>query len=86
VTGSPRWAAPEYFDSNKEKTEKGDLFSFGVILWELVTKQLPWVGIHDEEEIKRLLVDGKRLGIPASCGMKLKGIIQECWEHGSCEY
>ena len=43
MTGTPAWMAPELFD-NGEITPKADVYSFAVILWEMVTGTLPYVG------------------------------------------
>ena len=45
-------------------TPAADCFAFGVVLWELLTWQVPWRGA-DFWEIVRSLVVGERLQIPA---------------------
>jgi serine/threonine protein kinase len=42
--GTPEWMAPELI-RNEPFTEKCDIFSFGVIMWELCTLCRPWEGI-----------------------------------------
>jgi serine/threonine protein kinase len=42
--GTPEWMAPELI-RNEPFTEKCDIFSFGVIMWELCTLSKPWEGI-----------------------------------------
>ena len=42
--GTPQWMAPEVLDS-LEYTDKADVFSYGVIVWELVTHQRPHAGM-----------------------------------------
>lgn len=42
--GTPEWMAPELI-RNEPFTEKCDIFSFGVIIWELCTLNRPWEGI-----------------------------------------
>jgi serine/threonine protein kinase len=38
---NPRWVAPEVLDGQRA-TMAADVFGFGVVLWELLTWQLPW--------------------------------------------
>ena len=42
--GTPEWMAPELI-RNEPFTEKCDIFSLGVIMWELCTLKRPWDGI-----------------------------------------
>jgi serine/threonine protein kinase len=41
ILNQPEWMAPEVI-RGEQSNEKCDVFSFGVILWELVTLQQPW--------------------------------------------
>lgn len=42
--GTPEWMAPELI-RNEPFTEKCDIFSLGVIIWELCTLNRPWDGV-----------------------------------------
>jgi serine/threonine protein kinase len=46
VKGTISYAAPECLDYKlkNERTEKVDVFSYSVILWELVTGKIAWQG------------------------------------------
>jgi len=44
AVGTPEWMAPELL-RNEPFTEKCDVFSFGVIMWELCTLKRPWDGV-----------------------------------------
>ena len=41
--GTPEWTAPEVLQSSRN-SEAGDVYSYGVVLWELFTGQIPWEG------------------------------------------
>ena len=83
--GTVAWSAPEYltFSRIKERNEKGDVFSFGVIAWELVSRQTPWQSSGMSlRDIEQAVVSGHRLEIPTECPKTLKNLIQLCWKNG----
>ena len=41
--GTPHWMAPEILRGEKY-TEQADIYSFGVILWEMITGEIPFMG------------------------------------------
>eukprot|EP00955_Chlamydomonas_euryale_P034768 349894-Chlamydomonas_euryale.AAC.6 len=43
---TPAWTAPEVLRGEKSN-EKVDVYSYGIVLWELVTRQRPWSHIDD---------------------------------------
>ncbi|OVA19431.1 Protein kinase domain [Macleaya cordata] len=43
--GTPQWMAPEVL-RNEPSNEKSDVFSFVVILWELMTESIPWTNLN----------------------------------------
>lgn len=45
--GTPEWMAPELI-RNEPFSEKCDIFSLGVIMWELCTLNRPWEGVQAE--------------------------------------
>lgn len=45
--GTPEWMAPELI-RNEPFTEKCDIFSLGVLMWELCTLNRPWEGVPPE--------------------------------------
>ena len=45
--GTPEWMAPERI-RNEPFDEKCDIFSFGVMMWELWTLNRPWEGVPAE--------------------------------------
>jgi serine/threonine protein kinase len=81
--GSVAWAAPEYLTGKREseRSEKGDVFSFGVILWELETQKIPWRKNEKNEIIELVLAKG-RLEIPACYSEDLRDLVLKCWEDG----
>ena len=80
--GSILWAAPEYLTLKRknERNEKGDVFSFGVIVWEIVTRKIPWKEEeHNSEDVKEAVLTGERLRIPNTCPKHLREVMTQCW-------
>ncbi|KAH7657793.1 Non-specific serine/threonine protein kinase protein [Dioscorea alata] len=73
--GTPEWMAPELI-RNEPITEKCDIFSLGVIMWELCTLSRPWEGISAVKVIYEVANEGTRLEVPEGPIGKL---ISECW-------
>ncbi|XP_020884091.1 serine/threonine-protein kinase B-raf [Arabidopsis lyrata subsp. lyrata] len=75
AAGTPEWMAPELI-RNEPVTEKCDIFSFGVIMWELCTLSQPWKGVPKEKVIHIVANEGARLTLPEG---PLRQLIADCW-------
>ncbi|CAD6230373.1 unnamed protein product [Miscanthus lutarioriparius] len=73
--GTPEWMAPELI-RNEPFTEKCDIFSLGVIMWELCTLSRPWEGISPVQVVYAVANEGSRLEIPEG---PLGRLIADCW-------
>jgi serine/threonine protein kinase len=75
---SPAYTAPEMI-RGENYTKKIDIFSFGVILYEIVTGEKA----HDEKlsplQLGNLIVNGKMPAVPDSVGFCVSRIIKSCW-------
>ncbi|CAD5120177.1 DgyrCDS8750 [Dimorphilus gyrociliatus] len=73
-----RWMAPESI-FQQHFNSASDVWSFGVLMWEVVMRgKTPWEGFHFEE-VKQALSRGIRLNLPSYCDNELKRIIESCW-------
>ena len=79
--GTIRWLAPEAFSftSSSMLSQKADIFSFGIVLWELETCELPYKGAREERVMWLVGVEGSRPEIPPNCSPVLKDLMQRCW-------
>lgn len=66
VVGSPFWMAPEVL-AGHPNTEKSDVFSFAVLLWEIFTGHSPSEGVVDLRGYMFDVVVCFRETLPHSC-------------------
>ncbi|XP_043939982.1 tyrosine-protein kinase Lck-like isoform X1 [Protopterus annectens] len=73
-----KWTAPEVINYSTF-TKKSDVWSFGILLTELVTYgNTPYPGMTNEDVINKLN-QGYRMPIPENCPQKLYDIMMHCW-------
>ncbi|KAL8150459.1 hypothetical protein V2J09_020267 [Rumex salicifolius] len=77
--GTPQWMAPEIL-RNEPSNEKSDVFSFGVVLWELVTVSIPWNNLNFVQVVGVVGFMDRRLDIPESVDPRIASIITDCWQ------
>ncbi|RHY19449.1 hypothetical protein DYB38_009944 [Aphanomyces astaci] len=79
VVGTPFWLAPEVI-RNEKYGISADIYSFGIVLTELETRQTPYHDI-DQTGLKvmlRVAKDGLRPSLPSSCLPRRRRLIQDC--------
>ncbi|KAI8022086.1 Serine/threonine-protein kinase EDR1 [Camellia lanceoleosa] len=79
TAGTPEWMAPEVL-RNEPSNEKCDVYSFGIILWELATLRLPWSGMNPMQVVGAVGFQNRRLDIPKEVDPLVARIIWECWQ------
>jgi serine/threonine protein kinase len=79
--GTVRWRAPETFDDEPKWTEKADIFSLGMTLYEILTRKLPFDTERDAYAIPMRIVNGKRPAIPMEFqNHPLVAVIALAWQ------
>jgi len=81
ITGTPAWTAPEAL-REEQVHSSCDVYSFGVILWELMSRQVPWQGVSIFQIIHRVAGLHERLAIPPAsgdCPEALREMIRKCF-------
>ncbi|KQJ99693.1 hypothetical protein BRADI_3g44707v3 [Brachypodium distachyon] len=78
AAGTPEWMAPEVL-RDEPSNEKSDVYSFAVILWELMTLQQPWSNLNPAQVVAAVGFRGRRPEIPSSVDPKVAAIIESCW-------
>jgi hypothetical protein len=57
-----------------------DVFSYGVILWELCTMRQPWEGMNPMQVVGAVGFQQRRLDIPGGVDPAVAEIIKRCWQ------
>nr|CAH8848690.1 unnamed protein product [Trichobilharzia regenti] len=76
-----RWMAPESLQTAYFTTQS-DVWSYGVVLWEIVTMAcLPYRGMSHEEVIRYILSGNTLLsnGLPTNCPELFRALMLHCW-------
>ncbi|KAG5830619.1 hypothetical protein ANANG_G00312600 [Anguilla anguilla] len=73
-----KWMALESLQTHKF-TPKSDVWSFGVLLWELMTRGAPPYSDVNSFDITIFLLQGRRLLQPEFCPDALYNLMMECW-------
>ncbi|KAH9529739.1 hypothetical protein DERF_003606 [Dermatophagoides farinae] len=77
--GTYAWMAPESIAHSKF-SKASDVWSFGVVLWELLTAEIPYRNIAGAAIAFGIGNRQLTLHIPKTCPEELKNILQECWQ------
>ncbi len=75
--GTPCWTAPEVIRGEKY-TEKADVYSFGIIMWEALTRKQPFAG-RNFMGVSLDILEGRRPQIPPDSPDAFKKMIERCW-------
>lgn len=77
-TGSLRYMAPEVADS-LPYNHKADVYSFGIILWELNAVKKPFEGLDRDQFYERVVHGGERPALNKKWPEELTTLMTECW-------
>jgi len=80
TVGTLRYMAPEKFKLGSKFTLACDMFSVGIVLWEIATGEVPYGG-ENESNIREAVRAGERLDIHGDVPAEYRDLIVACWEH-----
>ncbi|KAM8933758.1 mitogen-activated protein kinase kinase kinase 20 isoform 1-T1 [Pelodytes ibericus] len=82
LVGTFPWMAPEVIQS-LPVSETCDTYSYGVVLWEMLTREVPFKGLEGLQVAWLVVEKNERLTIPSSCPRSFAVLMRQCWEADS---
>nr|AVU05021.1 insulin-like androgenic hormone receptor [Penaeus chinensis] len=80
-----KWMAPESLQFSVYSTQS-DVWSYGVLLWEMATRGLTPYKNRTNDEVIRLVVEKyATLGRPRDCPAPLQRVMRRCWRYEARE-
>ncbi|KAL5577429.1 hypothetical protein UlMin_019128 [Ulmus minor] len=80
VRGTLPWMAPELLNGSSSKvSEKVDVFSFGIVLWEILTGEEPYANMHYGAIIGGIVNNTLRPLVPSYCDPEWRLLMEQCW-------
>eukprot|EP01025_Chloroclados_australasicus_P061801 TRINITY_DN811_c0_g2_i4.p1 TRINITY_DN811_c0_g2~~TRINITY_DN811_c0_g2_i4.p1 ORF type:complete len:366 (-),score=17.40 TRINITY_DN811_c0_g2_i4:691-1788(-) len=76
--GTPHYVAPEVLTGKFKITSQVDVYSLGILMWEMYTRKRPWHGNKDYQ-IAYLVMTDERPELPKECPANLCQMIRRCW-------
>lgn len=82
--GTPAYMAPELLAAEGMYTDKVDVYAFGVLFNEILSRRPPFAGVDGSRAVV-LAQGGQRPEIPLSVPADVKALIQSCWHDNPSE-
>ncbi|XP_018634418.1 uncharacterized protein [Nicotiana tomentosiformis] len=80
VRGTLPWMAPELLNGSSNRvSEKVDVFSFGIAMWEILTGEEPYANMHCGAIIGGILKNTLRPPMPERCDPEWRKLMEQCW-------
>ncbi len=82
AVGTPHWCAPEVLRGDHAYDEKCDVYSYGVVLFELAARgQRPYAGLSPPAVLLAVLDGSLRPAMPADAPPRVAALAATCWAH-----
>ncbi|CAF4142487.1 unnamed protein product, partial [Rotaria magnacalcarata] len=79
TAGTFAWMSPECI-RNTEFSTKSDVWSFGVLLWECLTGEVPYKGFDQMQVAFGIATNKYSLPIPSTCPEEFSQLMTNCWK------
>ncbi|KAK8854132.1 hypothetical protein M9Y10_016686 [Tritrichomonas musculus] len=84
IEGSPIYSAPEFLET-QQHTKESDVYSFAVILYEMITREKPLSEINYFNFVSEVVEKNRRPKFNKSIQDCYKNLIEICWSHDPSE-
>lgn len=80
---SPNWMAPEVLQKSPEEVDQrsADMWSYAMILWELVTREVPFGNLSPMEVGMKVALEGLRPSVPPGSSTQMSKLVSICWNN-----
>jgi len=77
--GTPCWTAPEVI-RNQRYTMKADVYSFGICLWEMLSRNDPYPGMPPYQVVLAVAGQNLRPTVDTAWNPDMRCILELCWD------
>lgn len=77
-TGTVAWMAPEVI-RHEPCSERVDVWSYGVVLWELLTQEVPYKNLETHAIMWGVGTDTIALPVPTTSPSSIQLLLNQCW-------
>ena len=80
AAGTSAFMAPELLEDNTF-TEKSDVYSYAIVLWEIWSRQVPWRGLQPVQVTRKVVDKRERPPVPPAMPAELRELMVRAWAH-----
>ena len=83
LAGTFHWMAPEVLQSDTNYSHKADVYSFAIVMWEIMSREPPFKGLRPHEIMAQVVQMNTRPDlrrIPQNCPPLYRQIMERCWD------
>src|SRR3954453_4326869 len=82
IYGNLPYIAPEVI-AGKETTFASDVYSIGMIMWEISSGQPPFINYENDYDLAMKIINGMRPKIVPETPLEYKKLMEQCWDANS---
>ena len=82
VVGTPLWMAPEIIAGERRYGPSADVYSFGIVMWEIAARDKPWSEVQDDfllDALLRVITSGQRPAVDSEWPYGYVAVMRQCW-------